>query len=271
MDVLQWESERKIMSKLNEKTSVIVGSATGIGAATARLMAAEGSKVVLGDTNLEGAQEVAAEIKQAGGEALAIKADIANEADVRQLVAQASEAFGGINILFNNAAALAPEVIGRDSQADAAALELDVWDRTMAVNLRGYLLCMKHVLPKMLKLGGGSIINTSSVASLAAEPVRGAYAVSKAGVNQLSKHIATAYGKRGIRCNAVAPGCIITNRATEKMYKAYIPHLLTPGLGSPENVARVVVFLASDDAAFITGQVIQVDGGILSHMPDVAR
>lgn len=258
------------MSKLTEKTSVIVGSATGIGAATARLMAAEGSRVVLGDTNFEGAQELAAEIQKAGGEALAIRVDIANEADVSQMVAQTLEAFGGINILFNNAAALAPEVIWPDSQTDAARLDLDIWDRTMAVNLRGYLLCMKHVIPEMLKLGGGSIINTSSIGSIVAEPVRGAYAVSKAGVNQLSTHIATAYGKRGIRCNAVAPGCIITNRATEKMYQAYIPHLLTPGLGSPENVARVVVFLASDDAAFITGQVIQVDGGMLSHMPDVA-
>ena len=139
----------------------------------------------------------------------------------------------------------------------------------MAVNLRGYLLCMQQVLPEMLKRGGGSIINTSSVASLAAEPVRGAYAVSKAGVNQLSKHIATAYGKRGIRCNAVAPGCISTNRATEKMYESWRPHLLTPDLGTTQNVARVVVFLASDDAAYITGQVIQVDGGILSRMPHI--
>ena len=258
------------MSKLNDKTSIVVGSATGIGAATARLMAAEGSRVVLGDTNFEGAQKKAAEIKQAGGEALAIKADIADEADVSQMVTQTLEVFGGINVLFNNAAALAPEVIWPDSQTDAASLELDIWDRTMAVNLRGYLLCMKYVIPEMLKLGGGSIVNTSSIASLAAEPVRGAYAVSKAGVNQLSKHIATAYGKRGIRCNAVAPGCINTNRATEKMYQAFIPHLLTPGLGSTENVARVVVFLASDDAAYVTGQVIQVDGGLLAHMPNVA-
>ena len=258
------------MSKLNDKTSIIVGSATGIGAATARLMAAEGSKVVLADLNLDGAETVAAEIRQAGGEALAVQADISNEDDVNQMVTQALAAFGGINILINNAAALSPDVIGLDSQTDAATLELDIWDRTMAVNLRGYLLCMRHVIPEMLKLGGGSIINTSSVASLAAEPVRGAYAVSKAGVNQLSKHIATAYGKRGIRCNAIAPGCINTNRATEKMYQAFIPHLLTPGLGSTENIARVVVFLASDDAAFITGQVIQADGGMLSHLPNVA-
>ena len=257
------------MSKLNDKTSIIVGSATGIGAATARLMAAEGSKVVLADLNLDGAETVAAEIRQAGGDALAVQADISNEADVNQMVTQALAAFGGINILINNAAALSPDVIGLDSQTDAATLELDIWDRTMAVNLRGYLLCMRHVIPEMLKLGGGSIINTSSVASLAAEPVRGAYAVSKAGVNQLSKHIATAYGKRGIRCNAVAPGCINTNRATEKMYQAFIPQLLTPDLGSTENIARVVVFLASDDAAFITGQVIQADGGMLSHMPNV--
>ena len=255
------------MGKLKEKTSIIVGSATGIGATTARLMAAEGSRVVLADTNFEGAQQVASEIMQTGGEALAVRADIANEADVGQMVTQALEAFGGINVLVNNAAALGPDVIGRDSQADAASLELEVWDQTMAVNLRGYLLCMKHVIPEMLKLGGGSIVNTSSVSSLVAEPVRGAYAVSKAGVNQLSKHIATAYGKRGIRCNAVAPGCISTNPMTEKMYQAFTPLLLTPDLGSTEDVARVIVFLASDDAAYVTGQVIQVDGGMLSRFP----
>ncbi len=255
------------MSKLNNKVSIVIGSATGIGASTARMMAAEGSRVVLADLNLDGAAEVAAEIQQAGGEALAIKADIADETDVRQMVTQTLETFGAINILVNNAAALGPDVIGRDSQTDAASLDLDIWDRTMAVNLRGYLLSMKHVIPEMLKLGGGSIVNTSSISSIAAEPVRGAYAVSKAGVNQLTKHIATAYGKQGIRCNAVAPGCISTNEMTEKMYQAFIPLLLTSDLGSTENIARVIVFLASGDSAFVTGQVIQADGGMLSRFP----
>ncbi len=255
------------MGKLEEKTSVIVGSATGIGATTARLMAVEGSRVVLADKNYEGARQVASEIVQTGGEALAVRADIAIEADVSQMVAQALEAFGRINVLVNIAAALGPDVIGRDSQTDAASLELEVWDRTMAVNLRGYLLCMKHVIPEMLKLGGGSIVNTSTVSSLVAEPIRGAYAVSKAGVNQLSKHIAAAYGKRGIRCNAVAPGCISTNPMTEKMYQAFIPLLSTRDLGSTEEVARVILFLASDDAAYVTGQVVQVDGGMLSRFP----
>ena len=255
------------MTKLNDKTSIVVGSATGIGATTARTMAAEGSRVVLADINFEGVQQVAAEIVQAGGEALAVRTDIANEADVSQMVTQASEVFGGINILFNNAAALAPDIIGRDSETDAASLDLDIWDKTMAVNLRGYLLCMKYVLPEMLKLGGGSVVNTSSIGGIVAEPVRGAYGVSKAGVNLLSKHIATAYGKRGIRCNALAPGFISTNRLTEKMYQPFLPHLLTTELGSTENVARLVVFLASDDAAYINGQVIQVDGGMLSHIP----
>ena len=255
--------------KLNEKTSIIVGSATGIGAETARVMASEGARVVLADINIDGAERVAGEINTHGGQALAVSCDIANESDVRGMVTATIDAFGGVDVLFNNAAALAPEVIGPDSQADAATLDLDIWDRTMAVNLRGYLLTMKHAIPEMLKRGGGSIVNTSSIASIAAEPVRGAYAVSKAGVNQLSTHIATAYGKRGIRCNALAPGYINTNRATEKMYQSALPLLLTPELGTPENVARVVVFLASNDAAFINGQVIQVDGGILSHVPNM--
>ena len=120
------------MGKLNEKTSIVTGSASGIGATTARLLAAEGSNVVLADLNLDGAETVAAEIGQAGGKALAVQADISNEVDVNQMVAQALEAFGGINILVNNAAALSPDVIGIDSQTDAATLELDIWDRTMA-------------------------------------------------------------------------------------------------------------------------------------------
>ena len=255
------------MSKLNDRVSIVVGSATGIGATTARLLATQGARVVLADLNLEGAEKVAAGIRQAGGEALAVYADISKEADVSQMVAQALEEFGGIHILVNNAAALSPDVIGVDSQSDAATLDLGIWDQTMAVNLRGYLLAMKYVIPEMLKLGGGSIVNTSSISSIVAEPVRGAYSVSKAGVNQLTKHIATAYGKKGIRCNAVAPGCIATNQVTEKMYQGFIPHLLTPDLGSTEDIARVVVFLASDDAAFITGQVIEADGGMLSHFP----
>ena len=258
---------RTTVSEISEKVSVVVGSATGIGATTARLLAAKGSSVVLADLNLDGAEKVAAEIRQAGGEALAVYADISKEAEVSQMVTLALEAFGGINVLVNNAAALSPDVIGVDSQTDAASLELDIWDRTMAVNLRGYLLAMKYVIPEMLKLGGGSIVNTSSISGIVAEPVRGAYAVSKAGVNQLTKHIATAYGKRGIRCNAVAPGCIATNQVTEKMYQGFIPHLLTPDLGSTEDIARVIVFLASDDAAFVTGQVIEADGGMLSHFP----
>lgn len=255
------------MSKLSGKTSIIVGSATGIGAEIARRMGEEGARVVLGDTNLDGAREVAQEIERAGGEALALRADITDESELRQMVAQTLDAFGGVDILVNNAAALGPEVIGRDSQSDAASLDLEVWDQTMAVNLRGYLLSMKTVLPEMVTAGGGAVVNTSSIASIAAEPVRGAYAVSKAGVNQLSRHIATAYGKRGIRCNAVVPGCINTNRATEKMYAPLLPQILTPDLGTTENVARTVVFLASDDAAFITGQVLQIDGGMMSHMP----
>lgn len=255
------------MAKLKDKTSIVVGSASGIGEAIARLMATEGSRVVVADLNLKGAEKVAAEIREASGEALAVKVDIADETDVRQMVTQTLETFGSINILVNNAAALSPDVIGVDSQTDAATLDLDIWDQTMAVNLRGYLLSMKYVIPEMLKSDGGSIVNTSSISSIAAEPVRGAYAVSKAGVNQLTKHIATAYGKRGIRCNAVAPGCIATNEMTEKMYQGFIPLLSTPDLGSTEDIARVVVFLASDDATFVTGQIIEADGGMLSHFP----
>jgi NAD(P)-dependent dehydrogenase (short-subunit alcohol dehydrogenase family) len=162
--------------------------------------------------------------------------------------------------------------MGRDGWI--AELEAEIWDRTMAVNLRGPMLGCKYAIPAMLARGGGSIIQTSSASGLAGDLTRAAYSASKAGLDSLTRSVATQYGKQGIRCNSIAPGVIATPAVAANVPKealdAYLGSTLTPRLGLPEDIAAAVVFLASDDSVFITGQVLSVDGGLLAHHPSVA-
>jgi NAD(P)-dependent dehydrogenase (short-subunit alcohol dehydrogenase family) len=256
---------------LDGKVAVIIGSATGIGAATAKLMATEGARVAVADINRTGADAVASDIRAAGGDATAFTVDIADQAGVEKMINGAAAKYGGIDVLHNSAAALVPEVHGRDRATDALNLDLAVWDRTMAVNLRGYLLSCKYAVPFMLKRGRGSIINTTSTAGMRGLPVLGAYSVSKAGIIALTRHIARAYGKQGIRCNAVNPAAQPSSPASasetaQKYFSAEsqarrLERLMTPRLGTYEDAANTIVFLASDRAEMITGQVITVDGG----------
>jgi enoyl-[acyl-carrier-protein] reductase (NADH) len=180
--------------------------------------------------------------------------------------------FGGIDILHNNAAITSVEFLMRDGRV--GDLDVALWDQTMAVNVRGYMLCAKHVIPLMLARGGGVIVNTSSGAGLQGELVRSAYGTSKAAVIGFTRSVATQYGKQGIRCVTVMPGLTMTRSVAAAMPPPIIDmmkrHTLTPELASPENVADAVVFLASDRAALITGAVIPVDGGFLTHGPSYA-
>lgn len=259
------------MARLSGKVAIVTGSASGIGAATARTMAREGARVALGDLDLKGAEAVAAEIRAGGGDAFAFKVDISDDDGVKAMVAETVRRYGGVDVLHNNAAAFEPEVRVADSASDLVDLDMAVFDRTMAVNIRGYVLCCRYAVPEMLKRGGGSIINMSSALGLAAEPVRGAYSTSKGAVNMFTRHIAAAYGKRGIRCNAVAPGLVLTHPDRSAEFQdMMLRHHMTPRLGLPEDIANMVAFLASDEAAFVTGQVIQVDGGYLAHAPEYA-
>ena len=255
--------------RLAGRVAVVTGAASGIGRATALRLAQEGAAVVVADLSGAGAAQVAKEIAAAGGRAVGHAADVADEPSVVAMIERAVVEFGGLDILHNNAAASDPALMSRDG--DVAALEVEVLDRTLAVNLRGPMLGCKHAIPRMLERGRGAIVNTSSASGLVGDPVRTAYGASKAGLDSLTRYVATQYGKRGIRCNSIAPGVIATPalaaNVPPEMIAIYERSHLTPRLGRPEDIAAAVAFLVSDDAAFITGQTLCVDGGLLAHHP----
>lgn len=260
------------MNRLTDRVAIVTGSGSGIGRATAHALAREGASVVIADLDAESATTVAEEITETGGRALAHRVDVSDEVGIRAMVEAAVDAFGGLDILHNNAAALGDTSPGRD--VDVASIDVEVWDRAMAVNLRGVMLGCKHAIPRLLERGGGSIINTSSGAALRGDLTIPAYAVSKGGVNTLTLYVAAQYGKSGIRCNAIAPGLILSHPVERFGGADYVAmlqeHHLTPRVGTPDDIANAVVFLASDEASFITGQILSVDGGILSHAPPYA-
>lgn len=257
------------MGELSEKVAIITGSASGVGAATASLMAARGAAVVVADINERGAQETVDAIEAAGGRAVACAVDVCDEDAVRAMIDVALDTFGRLDILHNNAAALGDDVLGRD--LDLVTMTVELWDRTMAVSLRGVMLGCKYALPPMLAQGHGVILNTTSVAGQTGDVKRAAYGSAKAGVDTLTKYVATMYGKQGIRCNAIAPGLIMSPPAianlTPEMLDATLRNRLLQRAGTPADVAAMAAFLASDDAGFITGQTFNVDGGVLAHHP----
>lgn len=255
------------------RVAIVTGGASGIGLATVRRLAEEGMAVVVSDIDRTGAEHAAEELRGAGRTAIAVAADVSDESQVAALIAATVEEYGQIDVLHNNAGAVELDTIGRDG--DIRRLDVDVWERTMAVNLRGVMLCTKHVAPTMVEAHRGSIINTSSGSGLTGHSTRSAYGASKAGVNMFTQYTATAFGRDGIRCNAIAPGLIMTPAAernlTESDVDMFSRHALTRRLGTPEDIAAMVAFLASDEAGFITGQVISVDGGALAHSPTYAE
>jgi NAD(P)-dependent dehydrogenase (short-subunit alcohol dehydrogenase family) len=258
-----------IMGRLDGKIAIITGAASGIGRATARRVAAEGARTVVADLDAAGAQEVAGKITAAGGLGTAVQMDLGDTLSVRAMVDAAVAAYGGLDILHNNAAATR---LAATQDGPVSAADPDVWDETMRINLRGTMVAIQAAVPHMIARGGGSVINTASGSGLTGDLRNPAYGASKAALINLSRYVATEFGKQGVRCNAISPGFIVISEkpGREGVAATMLRHALTPRLGRPEDVAAMVVFLASDESAFITGQNICVDGGMLAHQPYVA-
>jgi NAD(P)-dependent dehydrogenase (short-subunit alcohol dehydrogenase family) len=225
-------------------------------------MAQEGASVVVADIDGSAAERVAGEL----GSAVAAEVDVSDESSVVRMVETAVESFGGLDVLHNNAS----DASTAAADTDIVTLDMAVFDRLVAVNLKGVFMGCKHAIPHMLARGGGSIVNTASIEGLVGRGVRAAYGASKAGVVLLAKSVASQYGSRGIRCNAVAPGLVLTpavGHLTPEQIEASSSIYPMPRLCTPEDVANAVLFLASDEAAFVNGTTLMVDGGATVYMP----
>ena len=251
--------------RLEGKVAIVTGAAMGIGHATAVLMAREGARVVVADLNLEAARATVEEIRSAGGTALALHLDAMDEASIEAMVRHTREAYGALHVLHNN-------VGGTDTARDNTVVEMDwsYWNTAITLNLGSTVYACRCAIPLMLESGGGSIINTSSMVALSGDVRPTAYAAAKGGVISFTRFVAAQYGKQGIRCNAIAPGLILTPRATPRpqaVLDVFERHTLAPQHGRPEDIAYTALFLASDESRFINGQCIEVDGGAHAHNP----
>lgn len=255
------------MNRLAGKVAIITGGAGGIGSASAERFIAEGARVAIADLFEDRAKEVAARLGEA---AFPVFYDAGDADSIAAAIDRTVSRFGRLDILFNNAAVTDLRVQGQDTTA--TDIPLDVWDQTLNVNVRGVMIGCRHAIPHMLEQGGGSIINTASDSGLAGDIARLAYGTSKGAVITLTKYVAVQYGRKGIRCNAIAPGVIMTEQMKKLPVLAdtIFRHVVTPRLGIPEDIAALAAFLAADESAYITGQTISCDGGHLAHQPQVA-
>lgn len=247
------------MRGLGGKIGIVAGGARGIGAATARRLAEEGATVLIGDLLVEQAEETAGSIREAGGKALAVALDGTNAESQKAIVATAVDQFGGLDFYISNLAG------GTDGDIDALNCPVEVLDKSFAINTKSHFLATQAALPAMLERGGGAMIYTSSGAASGGAPWQVAYPMTKNAIHALARHVASRWGKQGIRANAVCPGLVLTEAVkihltdeyVEKGLKA-VPHTR---LGQPEDLAAILTFLASDDGAWVNGQVWHVNGG----------
>ncbi|WP_028609092.1 SDR family oxidoreductase [Paenibacillus harenae] len=247
--------------RLSGKVAVVTGAASGMGKAIAELFAAEGAKVVVSDLRIETAQSVVTEIEARGGTAIAVAANVAKEEDVQQLIDSAVLQFGTLDILINNAGIM-------DNFVPAADLTDELWDRVFAVNTSGPMRTTRKALPIFTEKKSGVIVNIASAGGLHGSRAGAAYTASKHAVVGFTKNVGFQYASLGIRCNAIAPGGVSTNISTSitapnpfGMERAMIGMPLNPRTGEPEEIAKVALFLASDDASFVNGTVVTADAG----------
>lgn len=257
--------------KLDGRVAIVTGSGGGLGAECARVLAGHGARIAVADINADAAERVAGEIAQAGGQAMAVRVDVSSEDDVSAMAATVIDRFGRIDILHNNAAAL--DVQQRQRDRDICNLDMAAFDRAIAVNLRGAVLCSKHCIPDMLTRGRGSVIFATSGLGVQGDLSLTGYAASKAALIMLPRVIASQYGKQGIRANAVQIGLAPAENAHGSMPAELLDILrdnhMTPELGTPRQIADVVAFLASDESSFVTGTTLVADGGFGCHTPSL--
>jgi NAD(P)-dependent dehydrogenase (short-subunit alcohol dehydrogenase family) len=248
------------VTDLQDKTGIVTGAGVGIGRAIAVAMAAKGARVAVVDLNIDTANETVSLIELAGGEAIALQADVGNESAVKEMIQSVVAHFGALDVACNSAA------VSRGS-GPIHTYEQQVFDDTLALCLTNTFLCMKYEIEVMLERGAGSIVNISSNASLRGQPYNTAYAAAKSGVNTLTMSAASEYGHKGIRINAVSPGVIRTPGVEKymeeqpKIAEGLMRAAVMRRLGEPGEIAEAVCFLLSDRASFITGQSLSVDGG----------
>jgi len=251
------------MKRLQGKVALITGAAGGIGAATVRRFVQEGAKVGVADLKREAAEALVAEL---GPDTLALGVDIGDEASFKAAIEETVARFGRLDILFNNAALTDMATMMGDTNAVDIANE--TWERTLHVNVTGYLYGCRHAIPHIAAAGGGAIINMASGSGMLGDAARIAYGTSKAAVISMTKYLATQHGRQKIRCNGIAPGPIVTphSRAVGGAeFDIIARHMPMGELGEPDDIAALAAFLASDESKYINGQIITIDGGMSAH------
>ncbi len=245
--------------KLDGKVSVITGGSSGIGRGTALLFAAEGSKVVVADVDDRGGEETVALIGESGGEALFVHVDVSQLSHIREMVQKTIYRYGGLDLLINAA--------GRQAEVPPLVdVTEEEWDLVMDVNLKGIFLACKYAVPHMLEQGGGAIVNVASSVVLTGSSFSLPYSVSKAGVVQLTKTVSSQYASLGVRSNCVVPGLVDTPgsqgvEGAAGVFDEAVARIPVGRAGLPEDVARLILYLASDDAAYVSGSAYVIDGG----------
>jgi NAD(P)-dependent dehydrogenase (short-subunit alcohol dehydrogenase family) len=255
--------------RLNDKVAVITGAAGGQGQAAARLFAEEGARLVVSDIDKEGAEKTAQEIRDAGGEAIALRTDVSREKDVAEMIRVAVDEFGTVNILFNNAG-VGYSAADRLTMASVVDTPEEDWDAVLAINLKGAAMGCKHAIPIMVENGGGAIVNNASINALVALSGADAYTAAKGGIVALTRVLAVDWGPRGVRVNCICPGGVDTAMiapaiADEEVLGIMLESTPLGRLARPEEIARVALFLASDEASYMNGAIVPVDGGWTAH------